>query len=593
VVISLGVAHGPPATRSTSSALVATLVVSGVVSVASFFPLLRSSTVLGLLDVGVVVAFAATGVVLCEERDQRGAGAALGLTGVFYLVSWWWTWPPEWQVGPVPFLSYVFGYLWFVLGVYTLLRYPEPVLARWWDRWYVALLGCSVIVPKLVLTFAGPPSVIDPHYARDAWWPPTLLDSLPLQRAIGAANIALTCVAVLVLVPLVLKVRRARGIDRIDAVPGFFAAATVMVSGSAYLLAKLWSLPTLTVDALRAVIGVAALFTPLAFLGSALRRRFLRASLADLVVRLVDSSAPQAIEAQLRQRLPDPTLTVWLWLPAQRAFTSASGLVVDHLPDHGRYPEEIRNREGRLLAVLLLDPALSRHPNLVGPAVAACQFSLENAQMHADSQAQLVELRESAARNAEAEQRGRQRIERDLHDGAQQSLTAVRLSLARARRQVAPRSPAYEAISQAQSDLNRAAEELRQLARGIAPPILTQSGLRTALGGVIERLGVPVISFVTPDRLNATVEAIAYFVACEGLNNAVRYAKASRLSLEIVRDEGRLLICIDDDGRGGATMASGTGLVGIRDRARAIGGGMELHSPEGRGTRITVALPCG
>jgi signal transduction histidine kinase len=171
----------------------------------------------------------------------------------------------------------------------------------------------------------------------------------------------------------------------------------------------------------------------------------------------------------------------------------------------------------------MLDPALRRHTNLVAPAVAACRFALENSRMHADLRAQLTELQESASRIAQAELTGRRKIERDLHDGAQQTLWAARMSLGEARQKTAPGTAAYEAIRQAQSDLGAATDELRRLARGISPPILTQSGLRPALEGVIERLGVRVTGSVLSDRLEPAVENTAYFVACEAITNAVKH----------------------------------------------------------------------
>lgn len=579
----LGVAHLPAVLGALSAA---------VVAMASFRPLLVKNPILGLLDVMVVVAFTATGLVLSEERDQRGTGTALVLTAVFYMVSWWWTWPESWQVGPVALISYVCGYLWFVFGVLALLRYPETELARWWDRAYVLTLATWVIVPKVLLSLVGLPKWANDFYAAASWWPTLAAEEDLFERGSRIAGVGLVVVALPVLVPLLLKVRRSRSVDRIDAVPAMVAAATVMVSGSAYMLAQYRSMPDSTVEMLRAVIGVAALFTPLAFLGSALRRRLVRASLADLIVRLVDAPSARAVQDELRRGLPDPTLTVWFWLPEQNGFVDVDDTPAIDPPIADRFRVEVRTREHTLLAVLALDPALRRHPAMVAPAAAACRFALENERMHADLRAQLTELQATAARIAQAELEGRRQIERDLHDGAQQTLMAVRMSLGRARHATEPGTPAHDAIVNAQKQLAAATEDLRRLARGISPPILSQSGLRTALDGVVERLGIRVTSTVLAERLDAAVETTAYFVASEALTNVAKHAQATAVDLTVDRVGPTLRIKVVDDGVGGATMSPGSGLAGLRDRARMTGGSMVVDSPVDEGTRIEVLLPC-
>lgn len=567
--------------------------VAAALGAASFRPLLVEKPVLGLLDVMVVVAFSATAAVLSEERDQRGTAAALALTAVFYMTSWWWTWPSEWQVGPVPLISYVCGYLWFVFGALALLRYPDPELARWWDRAYVLVLGTWVVVPKMLLVLVSRPEWANVAYPPMSWWPTVVADEELFRAGSRVAGLGLVAVAVPVVVPLFFKVRRSSRVDRIDAVPVVVAAATVMVSGSLYLLARLHSLPGTRVDVLRAVIAVAALFTPLAFLGSALRRRLDRASLADLIVRLGDSPTPDAVQDELRRRLRDPTVTVWFWLPDHEVFVDVDDVPTAEPPLADRYRVDVRTRQGALLAVLALDPALRRHPAMVAPAAAACRFALENSRMQADLRAQLSELRASALRLAQAELTARRKIERDLHDGAQQTLLAVRMSLGTAKSATGPGTPAHAAIVQAQRDLAAAGDDLRRLARGISPPILTQSGLRTALDGVVEGLGVNVTASVLGERFDAAIETTAYFVACEALTNAVRHAGATRVALTVERVGAAVRIQVADDGVGGARVASGSGLAGIRDRATTIGGRMVVHSPEGGGTRIEVDLPCG
>jgi signal transduction histidine kinase len=552
---------------------------AAAVGLVSSWPLLTTSPVIGTINVLVAVSFTTTGIVLLEERQQRGTGVALVLVAVFYLWSWGWSWPPQWQVGPLPLIASVGGYLWFVFGVYALLRYPDPQLTRWWDRVYVAALGGWVVVPKLVLAVVAERAWVGRGYSAATWWP-TLWPNRPLYDALNTASaVGLVVVGVPVLVPLLLKVRRSRSVDRIDAVPGVVAAATVMVCGSAYLLARFGSLPTATVDALRAVIGVAALFTPVAFLTSALRRGLTRAALADLVVRLVRSPGGPEIQAELRQSLHDDTLLLWFWLPREQVYVDVDDAVVGAEPAlDGRWPVRVSSTGGAPLGLLLLDPALQRHPNLVAPAVAACSFALENYYLQADLKGRLREVQQSRARMAEAELRGRQQIERDLHDGAQQTLLVAAASLGEAR---------------ARTDLRTAAGELRGLARGIHPPVLTQSGLRAALEGVVERMGLPTRSAILDERLPPAVEATAYFLVCEALTNAARHAGAHRVEIDVHRADDVLHVRVADDGAGGARIAAGSGLAGIRDRVDAIGGDLRLDSPAGGGTALVAELPCG
>lgn len=546
----------------TTWVVVCGVLVVGLIAVGSSWPLLTAQPVIGFINVMVAVSFAATGILLSEERQQRATGLTLVASAAFYLASWWWSWPPDWLIGPLPLISYVCGYLWFVLGVLALLRYPEPALARRWDRVYVLVLGGWVVGSKCVLAlFSRPEWVSDPPFPAGAWWPTLAPDRELFDRASRFVTIGIVVLAVLVIVPLLLKVRRSRGIDRIDAVPGVVAAATVMICGSAYLLAKYGSFAGSTVDVLRAVIGVAALFTPLAFLTSALRRRLARSSLADLLVRLVDSPTGRDLQEQLRRSLPDPTLTVWFWLPREQVYIDVEDLTAAAVPDDGRWPVQVVGSDGQLLAVLVLDGTLRRHPSLVAPAVAACSFALENYRLQAELRGRLQEVQRSRARIAAAELKGRQQIERDLHDGAQQTLIAASASLGMARHQAAPGTPVFAAIEQARADVRTATDELRRLARGIHPPLLTQSGLRPSLDQVVARLSVPATIDVPDQRFPAAVETTAYFVVCEALTNAVRHANAHDVHVLVQPVGDRLTVSVSDDGSGGAQLSGGSGLA--------------------------------
>jgi PAS domain S-box-containing protein len=205
-----------------------------------------------------------------------------------------------------------------------------------------------------------------------------------------------------------------------------------------------------------------------------------------------------------------------------------------------------------------------------------------------------IELRASRARIVAAADDARRRLERDLHDGAQQHLVGLALTLRLARRKLDDPDLAAELLDEAIEDLASATGELRELARGLHPAVLTEGGLEPALGGVAKRAGVPVtVEHVPAERLDPTVEITAYFVVAEALTNVARYAEAQRAWVSVRRAGASLVVEVRDDGRGGAAMDGGSGLRGLLDRVSALGGTLSIVSPEGKGTVLRAELPCG
>lgn len=205
---------------------------------------------------------------------------------------------------------------------------------------------------------------------------------------------------------------------------------------------------------------------------------------------------------------------------------------------------------------------------------------------------QLETSRTAAVDSAEAERR---RIERDLHDGAQQRLVALAVTLGEARERMGTDPEAgRELVEQSHEEAKAALKEIRDLVRGIHPVILEDRGLDAALSAVVARCPVPVtLEVQVAERPPAAVESAAYFVVSEALTNVARHADSRRAWVTLARQSDRLLIEVRDDGRGGATEAAGTGLAGLRDRVTALGGWMHVVSPPGGPTTLTVELPCG
>lgn len=212
-------------------------------------------------------------------------------------------------------------------------------------------------------------------------------------------------------------------------------------------------------------------------------------------------------------------------------------------------------------------------------------LAIENAEARED-------LAASRARLVQAADDARRRIERDLHDGAQQRLVAAALELALLDRRLDGDDSARRALAKAREHLADGLAELRALARGIHPAVLSERGLEAALVALVERSPVPVdLRVVVPDRLDRAIEATVYFVVSEALTNVAKYAQADSASVELMSARGELVLTVADDGVGGADAERGSGLSGLVDRVQAIGGGLDVSSPRGGGTRLCARLP--
>jgi signal transduction histidine kinase len=560
--------------------------VTAVAAFGSLWPMWSYDVVKGVINLLVAVSFVATGAVLGEEPTQRANARALVLSGLFWLVSWW----NEWEAGPFPLLAETFGSLWYVFGGLALLRYPDAVLAHRSERVFLVGLGVWVCVTQFVAALFSRPEWHG--FDRSLWWP-TMFPDRAVSDSIITVFYAVTGLAAgIMLVFFLLKWRRVRGIDRIDALPVTIAAGSVALVGGVYLVIHLLPHSTQTTDKILTVVGLAALITPLAFLTAVLQRRLARSSVADLVIVLAASPTLVETQAALRGVLRDPTLRLWLWLPAHQAYVNDSDQVASSPPQDARWSVPVRGQDAKPLAVLVIDPALQRHPRLVESTVLASGLSLENGRLRADLEKQLAEVRASRARIVEAGMVERRRIERDLHDGAQQSLLAVAATLGVARIRATSDEEALEAIDRARSTLQTALRDLRQLAHGIHPAVLTQSGLGAAVESVTEGIPFPVELTIPDRRWPPSIESAVYFLACEALANAVKHAHATQAVVEIHSADCGVTLRVSDNGRGGASATDGGGLAGVADRIHALGGHFDLNSPPGRGTTITAHLPC-
>jgi signal transduction histidine kinase len=297
------------------------------------------------------------------------------------------------------------------------------------------------------------------------------------------------------------------------------------------------------------------------------------------------------IRELLAERVGDRTLSIAYWLPDREVFVDELGRKV-RLPDpgSGRAWTAVEH-DGRRVAAIIHDAELDTTPELVNAAAAAAALALDNERLKADLRARVEELRISRARIVEAADAARRRLERDLHDGAQQQLVslALDLRLLRARVKDAELVPMVEELSE---KLAVALAELRELARGIHPAILTDRGLGPAVQGLADRVPLPVeVDVELDDRPAPQSEAAAYFVTAEALTNVARYARAHEARVKIRRTGEGIEVVVSDDGVGGADIEGGTGLRGLQDRLAALDGRLAIHSPAGLGTTLRAVIP--
>ncbi|MGI8802910.1 MAG: sensor histidine kinase [Solirubrobacteraceae bacterium] len=298
------------------------------------------------------------------------------------------------------------------------------------------------------------------------------------------------------------------------------------------------------------------------------------------------------VRQTLAESLGDRTLTIAYWLADRNAYVDEHGLPVS-LPEPGSDRAWTAvDYGGRRVAAIVHDADLDASPELISAAAAGASLAIDNDRLKADLRARVEELRASRVRIVEAADAARRRLERDLHDGAQQQLVALAIDLRILRSRLEPEGKAAELIDGIDEKLATALAELRELARGIHPAILTDRGLEPALDALAARAPLPVRCRVElTGRPPPPVEAAAYFVVAEALTNVLKYAGAERATVHAFQEDGHVVVEVSDDGGGGADPQRGSGLRGLGDRLGALDGTLTVESPPGEGTLVRARIP--
>ena len=304
------------------------------------------------------------------------------------------------------------------------------------------------------------------------------------------------------------------------------------------------------------------------------------------------TAEPETLDEILRGALADPTAEVLYCLPEGDGYVDRHArTVVPDVEENGRAKTPVSHR-GQEVAALVHDTSLRERPELLRRVVDAASLTAEMGRLRIGLRLQLAEVESSRARLVRAGYEERRRIERDLHDGAQQRLVSLGIRLRRVQRALPREAKVLQpALDEAVAEVAQAISDLRTIAAGVRPPVLDE-GLGVALSDLARTVPVPTEVEVADEPLPPTVEEAAYFVACEALTNSVKHASASRVRIAADRMDGVLQLVVADDGVGGAVPGRGSGLVGLADRVEAQGGRLTVESPPGGGTRIEAVIPC-
>jgi signal transduction histidine kinase len=550
----------------------------------------RSTTYAGSSVSGAALAVCAglalivAGLVIClGPRPRRNGDLAL-LAGFTWFAPVW----AAWQNGPplIPSLATVAGGFTFPLIVHLVLAYPDGRASSAPARALIAAAYVEALLAAAVLALFRDP-YFDPSCLANCNVNIFLVNSLPsLARAAGIADRWFTAAAAAGLIAicaarLVAGSRPARRRLIPVAVPAIMFAAAAAARAIALQRTTVEDPFNAALFAIFAVASAAIVLLATGLISGVVRARAERRAIARIAVNLDEAPAPGSLQTALAEALHDPELRIAYWLPGAQRYVNTSGRAV---PEPAATPDRAVTRvirDARTVAAIShagAAPVLDRH---IGPAIA---LGLENERLQAELLAQLEELRASRARIVENADTERRRLERDLHDGAQQRLLALSydIRLARASAEADGDTAAQMTLTTAMEETGAALEELRELAHGIYPAVLAEAGVAPALATLADSAPLPVQILRTDDqRYPAPVEAAAYFTVAEAVDDAARRG-ADRAAVTVDHEGGQLVVTVEDNGTG-----RDAPMVTLTDRVGALGGTLFIKE-----TVCRAEIPC-
>jgi signal transduction histidine kinase len=524
----------------------------------------------------IVVPYVVSGILAWWRRPAGRLGPLMLATGFATALA-----PLQWVDQPALYsIGHVFDMLPAALYLHVFLAFPTGKLTRVPER--VVVIACYVAVLGLqlakILLGVNPDNVLAVFANAEA--------------ANVLEGIQLSLLAILLLIGGALLFLRTRREGRTRRRP---TALLVDAFGLALvMLALLYVAGTLSwpaFDTIRLITFASLGLAPIVFLFGLLDARLARGEVAALMVELRDHPT-EDLQAPLARALRDPSLTVAYWLPEYGSWADQNGHHVAAPQPDDRRALRLLTRDDEPMAALLVDRSLTDEPELLDAVAAAAGIALENGRLQAELRARLQELQGSRVRVLEAGQRERQRLERNLHDGAQQRLVALSLELGLLGESSDADPETRARLTRAKAEVAASLAELRDVARGIYPAVLSNHGLAVALESLAGAAAVPVrLEVDLPGRLPEPVEVAAYYVVSECLTNAGKHSQATSVSVQIRRMADIVVVEVTDDGGGGADPASGSGLRGLGDRVEALGGRLSIGT-SADGTRVKAEIPC-
>jgi signal transduction histidine kinase len=517
------------------------------------------------VDIGLAWALAAIALLTIDRPRRRRAGVLLAAAAFALLGA-----DLEWSSASVPWtFGLLIEQLWVALLATMVLLGLRGRLGSRLARWVIACTFAITVAGQAVGALVDR----DPRDLISVW--PDAGATHAVDRAQQIGGVAL---AIGVLLLLVRELQTLHGPARRVQEPVLAGAVVTIAIGVVWLVTSRFE----------TIARAAVLALPVGVAAGLLWSRLARPEPSQLVVEL-RAQTPATIGERLAAALDDPTLELAYRL-ADDHYVDAAGRPFE-LP---RAPERAITpitTDGEEIAVLVHDPVLLDDPRLVESVRATAALVLEIERLAAEVRSQLAEVRASRERIVSATDAERRRIERDLHDGAQQRLVTLSVALGLESSRLDPTSA--DVLSRAQDEVEQAIAELRELARGIHPTLLRDEGLVAAVEALARRAPLPVtLDGTVEGRLPGQVELAAYFVVSEALTNVVKHAAATSAAVLIDRQADVLRISVTDDGVGGAQVAPGSGLAGLRDRLDALDATLMVDSRPGHGTTIRAELPC-